>query len=54
MYQTPEQLIALNKSNLDAAMRFAGVALQSVEKLVGLQMETAKAPSPTAPTVYAP
>jgi phasin family protein len=43
MYQTPEQLIALNKSNLDAAMRFAGVALQSVEKLVGLQMETAKA-----------
>ena len=43
MYQTPDQLIALNKSNLDAAMRFAGVALQSVEKLVGLQMETAKA-----------
>jgi phasin family protein len=43
MYQTPEQLIALNKSNVDAAMRLAGVALQSVEKLVGLQMETAKA-----------
>ena len=43
MYQTPEQLIALNKFNLDAAMRFAGVALQSVEKLVDLQMQTAKA-----------
>lgn len=43
MYQTPEQLFALNKTNIDAAMRFAGVALQSMEKLVGLQMETAKA-----------
>lgn len=43
MYQTPEQLIALNKTNLDAAMRLAGVALQSVEKLVDLNMETAKA-----------
>jgi len=43
MYQTPEQLIALNKSNVDAAMRLAGVALHSVEKLVDLQMETAKA-----------
>ena len=43
MYQTPEQLFALNKTNLDAAMRFAGVALQSVEKLVGLQIDTAKA-----------
>jgi phasin family protein len=43
MYQTPEQLIALNKSTLDTAVRFAGVALQGVEKLVGLQMETAKA-----------
>jgi len=42
MYQTPEQLIALNKSNIDAAMRLAGVTLQSVEKLVDLQMETAK------------
>jgi len=43
MYQTPEQLIALNRSNIDAALLFAGVALQSVEKLVGLQIETAKA-----------
>jgi phasin family protein len=43
MYQTPEQFIALNKTNLDTAMRFAGVALHSVEKLVGLQIDTAKA-----------
>ena len=43
MYQTPEQLIALNRSNIDAALLFAGVALQSMEKLVGLQIETAKA-----------
>jgi phasin family protein len=43
MYQTPEQLIAINKSNVDAAMRLAGVALQSVEKLIDLQMEAAKA-----------
>jgi phasin family protein len=43
MYQTPEQLIALNKTNVDAAVRLANVALKSVEKLVGLQMETAKA-----------
>jgi phasin family protein len=42
MYQTPEQLIALNKTSVDAAMRLAGVALQGVERLVGLQMETAK------------
>jgi len=43
MYQAPEQLLALNKANVDAAMRIAGVALASVEKLIGLQMETAKA-----------
>lgn len=42
MYQTPEQLIAANKSSVDAAMRLAGVALQSVEKLVELQIEAAK------------
>ncbi len=43
MYQAPEQLIALNKANMDAAVRFAGVAFSSVEKLIDLQMETAKA-----------
>jgi len=43
MYQTPAQLIELNKANVDVAVRIAGVALQGVEKLVDLQMEAAKA-----------
>ena len=42
MYQTPEQLIALNKANLEAALRFAGVALEVDERLIELQMKTAK------------
>lgn len=42
MYQTPEQLIALNKAHVEAAMRLAGVALQGVEKLVELQMSAAR------------
>ena len=42
MYQTPEQLIALNKASLEAAMRFAGVALEGAERLIDLQLKTAK------------
>ena len=42
MYQTPEQLIAINKTNVETALRFAGVALDGVEKLIELQMKTAK------------
>ena len=42
MYQAPEQLIALNKANLEAAARFAGVALQGAERLVDLQLKAAK------------
>ena len=42
MYQTPEQLIAMNKANVETALRFAGVALDGVEKLIELQMKTAK------------
>lgn len=42
MYQAPEQLIALNKANLDAAMRFAGVAFEGAERLLDLQMKAAK------------
>ena len=42
MYQTPEQLIAINKANVETALRFAGVALDGVEKLIELQMKTAK------------
>lgn len=43
MYQAPEHLIALNRANVEAAMRIAGVALESVEKLIDLQLQTAKA-----------
>ena len=42
MYQTPEQLIALNKANLEAALRFAGVALEGTQRLVDLQLQAAK------------
>ena len=42
MYQTPEQLIAMNKANVEAALRFAGVALESAERLFGVQMRVAK------------
>jgi phasin family protein len=42
MYQTPEQLIALNKANLETALRLAGVALDGAERLIDLQLKTAK------------
>ena len=42
MYQTPEQLIAFNKANVETALRFAGVALDGAERLLDLQMKTAK------------
>lgn len=43
MYQTPEQLMALNKANLEVAMKFAGVALQGAERMLDLQLKAAKA-----------
>lgn len=42
MYQAPEQLIALNKANLEVAARFAGVALQGAERLLDLQLKAAR------------
>ncbi|HEV7801710.1 MAG TPA: phasin family protein [Burkholderiales bacterium] len=42
MTQTPETLIALNKANFEAALRFAGVALEGAERLIDLQLKTAK------------
>lgn len=42
MYQTPEQLIALNKANLEVAMKFAGVAIEGAEKVIDLQLKAAK------------
>lgn len=42
MYQTPEQLIAINKAGFEAALRFAGVALGGAERLMELQLKTAR------------
>jgi len=42
MYQTPEQLVALNKANLEVAMKFTGVALQGAERILDLQLKAAK------------
>ena len=42
MYQTPEHLIALNKASFEAALRFAGVALEGAERLIDLQLRTVK------------
>ena len=42
MYQTPEQLMAINKANMEVAMKFAGVALQGAERILDLQLKAAK------------
>ena len=42
MYQTPDQLVAINKANLEVAMKFAGVALQGAERILDLQLKAAK------------
>ena len=42
MYQTQEQLIAVSKTQVEAAMRLAGVALRGFEQMIGLQLNAAK------------
>jgi len=42
MYQAPEQLMAWNKANLEAAMRFAGIALEGAERMLEVQLKAAK------------
>ena len=42
MYQAPEQLVALNKANLEVAMKFAGVAIHGAERILDLQLKAAK------------
>lgn len=42
MYQTPEQLIALNKANVETALRFAGIALEGTQRIVDLQLRAAQ------------
>jgi phasin family protein len=43
VYQAPEQLLALNKANLEVAMKFAGVAIQGAERIMELQLKATKA-----------
>ena len=43
MYQAPENLVELNKSNIETAMKFAGIALEGAERMIELQLKAAKA-----------
>ncbi len=42
MYQAPEQFAALNKANLEAATRFATIAMGGAERFLEIQMKAAK------------
>lgn len=42
MYQSPEQFVQFGKSSIEAALSLANITLQSTERLVGLQIKTAK------------
>jgi len=42
MYQTPEQLVAAGKTQVETAMRLADVALRGFEQIIGLQLDAAK------------
>lgn len=41
-YLTPEQFAALNRTNMDAAMHFARLSMQTAERLMSLQLEAAR------------
>jgi phasin family protein len=42
MYNVPEQMLTTNKETLETFVEFAGIAAASAEKLLDLQMKTAK------------
>ena len=42
MFNVPEQLVAANKSNLDAVIRITAATLQAAERLFDLQLSAAK------------
>ena len=42
MFQAPEQFMTLNKANLEAAVRFAGIALEGAERMLEVQLKAAK------------
>jgi len=43
MYQAPENLVEMNKANIETAMKFAGIALEGAERMIELQLKAAKA-----------
>lgn len=42
MYQTPDRFMQLGKSSIEAALTVANITLQSTERLLDLQLKTAK------------
>jgi phasin family protein len=42
MYQAPEQFMAANRANLEAFMKFAGIALHGAERILDLQVKATK------------
>ena len=42
MYQAPDQFVQFSKSSIEAALTFANITIQSTERLMDLQMKTAK------------
>ncbi|MCC7484965.1 MAG: phasin family protein [Burkholderiales bacterium] len=42
MYQAPEQVVAFNKAGFEAAVKFAGVALQGAERILELQVRATR------------
>ena len=42
MLQAPDQFLAMNKANLETAVRFAGIALEGAERMLELQLKVAK------------
>ncbi len=43
MYQAPENLVEMNKANIETAMKFAGIALEGAERMIELQLKAARA-----------
>ncbi|MGH8750343.1 MAG: phasin family protein [Burkholderiales bacterium] len=42
MYNVPEQLVAANKANLETVVSFTATAIEGAERLIDLQLTTAK------------
>lgn len=42
MYQAPEQLVQFSKSSMETTLTLANITIQSTERLMGLQIKTAR------------